>query len=50
MVKAILDATLGVVDLGQTLDTHPDQDIGIFVGQLHNLLGVVTIGTQFKKS
>lgn len=50
MIEAVLDAALGVVDLGQSLDTDTDEDVGIFVSQLNDLGRVVTVGAQLEKS
>ena len=50
VVKAVLEAALGIVDLGQALDAHADEDVGIFIGQLNDFLGIVTVGAEFEKS
>ena len=50
MVKAVLEAALGIVDLGQTFDAHADEDVRIFIGQLNDFLGIVTVGAEFEKS
>ena len=50
MVKTILDATLGIIDLGQSLDAHANENVRVFVSQFDDFLGIVTVGTQFKKT